>query len=130
MVYLPDYEVSIAVMVNGFGSGCESLIAKDISRITALSLKPEAYFDLLWSPLGFFAGLWILAGLSAAVYGVRKDKPLILVVFGGLATVAGWVSIDEWSPLDSVLFPVGGVVGALGLALFIHRLVRRLATHR
>ncbi len=131
MVCLPDYEVSIAVMVNRFGSGCECRIARDLSRITALSLKPEAYyFDLLRGPLGFAAGLWILAGLGAAIYGVRKDKPISLLVFGGLVLAAGWIAIDRWSPLDSVLFPVGGVAGALGLALLMRRRVRRPAAPR
>ncbi|HOW66013.1 MAG TPA: serine hydrolase [Candidatus Paceibacterota bacterium] len=122
MIYLPDYEVSIAVMVNRCFSGCDTRIARDLSRIAALSFAPKAYFDLLWSPLGFLAGLWSVGGVGAAIYGFRKDKPLILVVFGGLALVAGWFSIDNWTPLDLVLFTVGGVVGALGLALFMRRL--------
>jgi hypothetical protein len=67
-----------------------------------------------------------VAGLGATIYGVRKDKPINLLVFGGLALVAGWVSIDKWSPLELVLFPVGGVAGALGLALLMLRRVRRL----
>jgi D-alanyl-D-alanine carboxypeptidase len=131
MVYLPDYEVSIAVMVNRVFSGCESRIVRDLSRIAASSVRPEAYyFDVLRGPLGFAAGLWIVAGLGAAIYGVRKDKPVHLLVFGGLALVAGWISVDKWSPLDSVLFPVGGVVTVLGLTLFIRRLVRRPAAQR
>ena len=58
------------------------------------------YFDVLRGPLGFAAGLWIVAGLGAAIYGVRKDKPVHLLVFGGLALVAGWISIGKgvrWS---------------------------------
>jgi len=128
MVYLPDYEVSIAVMVNRFGSGCESRIARDLSRITALSLKPKRYYlDVLRSPLGFLAGMWLLAGLGVAIYGVRKDKPVHLLVFGGLALLATWLSIGKWSPLELTLFPVAGLAGALGLAMLIRRLVRRAA---
>jgi CubicO group peptidase (beta-lactamase class C family) len=124
MVYLPDYDVSIAVMVNRCFSGCDTQIARDLSRITALSLTPKAYFDLLWSPLGLLAGLWSAGGVGAAIYGFRKHQPLILIVFGSLALVAGWFSIDKWSPLDSVLFTVGSVVGALGLALSLRQLRR------
>jgi CubicO group peptidase (beta-lactamase class C family) len=127
MVYLPDYDVSIAVMVNRCFSGCDTRIARDLCRITALSLKPKAYFDLLRSPLGFVAGIWMVAALAAVISGVRKDKPLILVVFGCLATVAGWVSMDKWSPLDLVLFPVGITVAALGLGLLIRHMARRPA---
>ncbi len=126
MIYLPDYDVSIAVMVNRYGSGCESRIARDISWITALSLKPAAYcFDFLMSPQGFTAGLWLLAGLGASIYGVRKDRPVNLLVFGSVTLVAGWVAIDKWSPLNWALFPVGAVVGALGLALLIRHVIRR-----
>ena len=127
MVYLPDYDVSIAVMVNRCFSGCDTRIARDLSRITALSLTPKAYLDLWWGPLGFFASFWIVAGVGAVFLGIRKNKPLTSVVFGSLATVAGWVSMGKWSPLELVLFPVGGAVAALGLALFIRRLARRPA---
>jgi len=131
MVYFPDYEVSIAVMVNRVFSGCESRMVRDLSRITASSLNPRAYyFDLVSSPLGLVAGLWLLAGLGAAIYGVRKDKPVNLLVFGGLVLVAGWISIGRWSPLEFVLFPVAGTTGALGLALLLGRRVHRPAAPR
>jgi len=131
MVYLPDYEVSLAVMVNRVFSGCDTRIARDLSRIAALSLNPRAYYlDLLKSPLGLMAGLWLLAGLGVAIYGVRKNKPVPLLVFGGLALVAGWIALDKWSPLELVLFPVGAVAGALGLALLVQRLIRKRAAPR
>lgn len=128
MVYLPDYEVSVAVMVNQYGTGSESRIVRDLSTATVLSLTPGAYLDRLSSPPGFLAGIWIAAALCAAIHGLRKDKPRVLIVFGGLALVAGWLSIDKWSPMDRVLFTVGGVVGALGLALLMRRWARRTRT--
>jgi D-alanyl-D-alanine carboxypeptidase len=128
MVYLPDYEVSIAVMVNRVFSGCDTRIVRDLSQIAASSLNPGAYYlDLLRSPLGFAAGLWLLAGLGAVIHGVRKDKPVYLLVFGVLVLGAGWIAIDKWSPLEFVLFPVGGLAGALGLVLLARRQVRRPA---
>jgi len=126
MVYLPDYDVSIAVMVNRVFSGCDTRIVKDLARITASSLQPGRYhFDVLRSPLGLLAGLWLLAGVGAAIYGARKDKPVPLLVLGSLALAAGWISIAKWSPLELVLFPVGGVAAAVGLALLLRRRVRR-----
>jgi hypothetical protein len=68
--------------------------------------------------------------VGAAIYGVRKDRPVHLLVFGGLVLVAGWISIGKWSPLDFVLFPIGGVAGALGLALLLRRRVRWPAAPR
>jgi D-alanyl-D-alanine carboxypeptidase len=131
MVYLPDYEVSIAVMANRVFSGCEARIVRDLSRTVALSLRPGRYYlDVLSGPLGFTAGLWLLAGLGTATYGVRKDKPVHLLVFGGLALAAAWLSIGRWSPLESVLFPVAGLAEAVGLALLLRRRVRRPAAPR
>jgi len=131
MVYLPDYDVSLAVMVNRFGSGCESRIARDLSRITALSLQPKRYcLDVLRGRLGLAAGLWILAGLGWAIYGVRRDKPVPLLGFGGLALAAGWAASGKWTPLEFMLVGVGSVAGALGLALLVRRRVRRAAAPR
>ncbi len=124
MIHLPDYDVSIAVMVNRFGSGCESRIASDLSRITAFSLMPRAYLDFLKSPPGIAATLWILAGLAVAVHAVRKGNPLPAGIFGGLALVLGWISIDQWRPLDAVLLPLGGAVWIAGLISLVHRWVR------
>lgn len=126
MVHLPDYDVSIAVMVNRTFSGCDTRIAQDLSRITALSLTRAAYLDFLWSPLGALGVVWMAAALGATTFGVRKDKPLTLVVFGALAAAAGWVASDKWPPLDSVLFAIGGIVGMLGLVQLVRRPWRSL----
>ncbi|HNQ87658.1 MAG TPA: serine hydrolase domain-containing protein [Verrucomicrobiota bacterium] len=129
MVHLPDYGVSVAVMVNQFGTGRESRIARDLCRITAVSLHPMAWLHLLASPMGFVAAAWVLSSSLASVYAVRKGKPLVLVLFGAMAGVAGWVSADRWSPLDAVLYLLAGTLGTLGLLLLAYRRgFRRRAT--
>jgi len=125
MVYLPDYDVSLAVMVNRFDSDCASRIARDLATTTALHLTPGSSFAILWGGVeGLLAGTWLLAGLCAVAYAVRKDKPLVLFLFAGLAVGGGWASIDKGVDLSSVLLPEGGAVALVGLALSLRRLAR------
>jgi D-alanyl-D-alanine carboxypeptidase len=126
MVYLSDYDVSLAVMVNRFGGACASRIVRDVATITALQLKPGSSFAVLWGGVeGLLAGLWLLAGLCAVAYAIRKDTPLIPFLFAGLAVGGGWASIDKGVDLSSVLLPEGGALALVGLALFLRRLARR-----
>jgi D-alanyl-D-alanine carboxypeptidase len=125
MVYLPDHDVSIAVMINHFGGGCATRIVRDLARISAQSVRPESVFAILWSVEGLLSGLWILAGLGAAFFAIRKNNPMILIVFGGVAISGGLFSTRTFMLLNHVLVPEGSVALMLGMALFLLRLVRR-----
>lgn len=125
MVYLPDHDVSIAVMINHFGGDCASRIVREIARITAQSLKPGSVVAMLWSIEGLLSGIWLLAGLGAIIFAIRKNSPLTLILFSGLAISAGWVSTRGGMPLHNVLVPEGAVLGAVGLSLIVRRFVRR-----
>jgi D-alanyl-D-alanine carboxypeptidase len=125
MVYLPDYGVSLAVMVNRFGGSCASRIVRDLATTTALHLEPGSSFAIRWGGVeGLLAGLWLLAGLCAVAHAVRKRKPIVLFLFAGLAVGGGWASIDKWMSLDSVLFGEGATMALVGLALSLRRLAR------
>jgi len=107
-------------------AGCASRIVRDVATITALQLKPGFSFAVLWGGVeGLLAGLWLLAGLCAVAYAIRKDTPLIPFLFAGLAVGGGWASIDKGVDLSSVLLPEGGALALVGLALFLRRLARR-----
>jgi D-alanyl-D-alanine carboxypeptidase len=114
MVHLPDRGVSMAVMVNTFGSGCAGRIAYDIGGIAAWHVRPPSITTMVWSLEGLLAGLWLLTGAGALVFALRKDRPLVLIVCGGLAIAAGWVFIARGLPLQYVLFPEGALLMALG----------------
>jgi D-alanyl-D-alanine carboxypeptidase len=129
MVYLPDHDVSIAVMVNHFGGNCASRIVRETARITALSLKPESVWIALWSVEGLLSGLWLLAGLGAVIFAIRKNRPSVLIVFGGLAIGAGWMSTRGSLPLQDVLFPEGAAILSLALAMCLRRLALRVSKH-
>lgn len=123
MLYLPDHEVSIAVMVNRLDGNCGSIIARDIARTTALHRNPQAVFSAFWLE-GLMAIVWLFFALGATIYAVRRDKPLILVAFGGLAIAAGWVWDTRGFPLNYVLYPAGAAIAALGLAMYLRRILR------
>jgi D-alanyl-D-alanine carboxypeptidase len=122
MAYLPDHDLSMAVMVNHFGGSCASRIVRDVARTAVFHLQPGSFFRL-WGIEALLAGLWIVAGLGALVHAIRRDKPVVLVLFGGLALMAGWLSVDKGMPLDFVLYPEGGVMVMAALALLFRRLV-------
>lgn len=125
MVYLPDHDVSIAVMINHFGGGCASRIVRETARITARSVKPVSILVMLWSVEGLICGIWLLSGLGAVVFAIRKNSPITLIVFGGLALAAGWISTKVGMPLRTLLVPEGAMLAALGLAVIGWRFVRR-----
>ena len=126
MVRLPDHGVSMAVMVNRFGSGCAGEIARDLGGIVAWHVRPPSVTTILGSPEGVLAGLWLLAAAGALVFAIRKDRPVVLLVFGGPAIAAGWVMRAKGLPVHWVLFPGGGLMLALGA----YKVLRRPAPSR
>jgi hypothetical protein len=84
-----------------------------------VNMNPQMAFAIGSITKNMVAALRLLAGSGVAMSGVRRDKRMHLLVFGGLAIVAGWISVSKWSPLEFVLFPVGGVAVTLGPVLLI-----------
>ncbi len=123
MVHLPDHGVSLSVMVNRFGSGCAGRIVHDVGGIAAWHVRRPSLATIVGSPEGLLAALWLLAGAGAVIFAIRKDRPLLLLVCGGLAIAAGWVMRARGLPLHDVVFPGG----ALLLALGAYRVLRRRA---
>ena len=130
MVYLPDHDVSIAVMINHFGGNHAGRIVRSLARIAARSVKPEAVFSIVWSIEGLLSGFWLVAGLCLIIFAIRKKRPMTLVIFGSLATLGGWLSTRGDLPLDQVLIPLGVAVCALGLLMILHRKIRRTSGSR
>ena len=125
MVYLPDHDVSIAVMINHFGGTTLARTVRVLSRIAAQSVKPESILDIAWSLEGLFAGVWLLGGICVIIFAIRRNRPTALVIFGCLATMGGWVSTRGPVPLSHVLIPLGLAVGAFGLLMILRLRMRR-----
>jgi len=119
MVHLPDHGVSLAVMVNRFGTGCASQLVGDLGGIAARHVRPASVAEIVWSVEGLLSVMYLLAGAGALIFALRRDRPLILVLFGGLAIVGGWVSSTRGLPLHYVLFPEGALLAVIGISLTV-----------
>ena len=86
-------------------------------------MKPVSVVAVLWSLEGLLSGLWVVAGVGAIVFAIRKDRPLILIVVGCVAVVAGWLSSARGLELHPVLYPEGAVLIALGLYRIFRRFI-------
>jgi CubicO group peptidase (beta-lactamase class C family) len=71
MVYLPDHDVSIAVMVNRFGGDCASRIVRDVARTAVWHLEPGAFFEL-WGRETLLAGLWLAIAAFGLAWLLRR----------------------------------------------------------
>ena len=124
MIYLPDRDVCIALMINRFGGECSSRMLRDIGMITITYGKPLALFVAFDNVQSWMALIWILAGAGVVAYAVRRNRPTVLMVFGGMAVAAGWVSSRQALSLEIVLVPEGVLLAATGLLLFIRERLR------
>jgi hypothetical protein len=122
MIYLPDHDVSIAVMVNQFGGDSASRMVRDIGKITVFHVKPLALFLSVWNVELWMSIAWLLFGVGAGVLGIPKKRPLAPILIGILMIAAGVMSMGKDLALHVVLFPMGALLEALGLYLFVRRI--------
>jgi D-alanyl-D-alanine carboxypeptidase len=125
MVHLPDRGLSLAVMVNRFGTGCASRIVRDLGGIAAWHVRPASVAEIVWSVEGLLSVAWLLAGAGALLFALRRNRPLLLVLFSGLAIVAGWVTRTRGLLLHYLLFPGGALLAVIGLSLTVAAFRRR-----
>jgi len=96
-------------------------MVRDIGKITVFHLKPLALF----SPSGIGAmDVNCLASVRrrSRHRWIRKKKPLVPILIGTLMIASGVISMVKGLELHVVLFPMGALLGALGLYLFIRRI--------
>jgi CubicO group peptidase (beta-lactamase class C family) len=125
MVYMPDHDVCIALMVNHFGGKCSSVMLRDIGTITIRHLKPHALLLSFWSVESWMSLAWLLTGAGAVVYAMRRKRPAVLVVFGGVAVASGWVSTRHFVSLAMVLIPEGALLLFAGALWHVRRRMSR-----
>ena len=63
-----------------------------------------------------FMGVYGVGGICNLVYALKKNKPLALVIYGGIMLVAGWVLLSKGTRISYALFPMA--VLALGFAAY------------
>ena len=81
MIYLPDRDVSVTVMINNFGGKCLTAMTRDAVNLAAAHWRPPTVAERLKSPEGLLSALWLLAGSGALLYAIRKRRPLVLCAF-------------------------------------------------
>jgi CubicO group peptidase (beta-lactamase class C family) len=121
MVYLPDHDVCLALMINRFGGRGSLLMLRDLGGITMMHVKPGALFLSFQSLQSWMALAWIMAGAGLLFHAVRKKRPTVLIVFGGIAVLTGWISSRQALLLDVILVPEGALLLITGAAWLIVR---------
>jgi D-alanyl-D-alanine carboxypeptidase len=126
MVYLPEHGVCFALMINRFGGRCSSRLLRDLGGITMMQVKPSALFLSFRNLQSWMALAWVVVGAGLLIHAARKGQPLVLIVFGGIAVLAGWISNRQALLLEFILVPEGALLAAIGFVLFIRKQPRTL----
>jgi len=55
------------------------------------------------------------------VFAIKKNKPFLLVITGGLMIVAGWIFYIKGTKMSYALFAMAILLSAIGIYRFIRR---------
>ena len=83
---------------------------------------PAGGFLARWGVEILFSGIYLLGGLCVVVYATEKEKPAVLVLYGGILVIAGWYLCKAGWRMSYGLFAMAIALTALG----IYRTIRRL----
>lgn len=125
VAYLPDHDVTLALMINRFGGEGSTLILRELAGITMMRVKPSALVLSVQSLQSWQALTWVLAGAGALLFAVRRQRPAVLFVLGGLALVAGWVSSRHALFLEMILVPEALLLVSAGIFLALKQRLRK-----
>ena len=77
--------------------------------------KPAAGFVVIWAIELLFVGIYLFGGVCMLVSATRKNKPFVLVLYGGLMTVAGWIFYSKGTKMSYALFAMAILFSAIGI---------------
>ncbi len=77
---------------------------------------PSAGLLKKWGIELAFMSVYGVGGVCNLIYALKKNKPLTLVIYGGIMLVAGWILSSKGTRISYVLFPMA--ILALGFAAF------------
>jgi len=86
--------------------------------------EPASALFPKWGMELLFTGIYIIGGVSVAVYATRQDKPFVLVLSGGVLTAAGWLFLRKGARMSYVLFAMAVLFAALGVYRFIRPAIK------
>jgi murein DD-endopeptidase MepM/ murein hydrolase activator NlpD len=66
--------------------------------------EPRAGLFERWGVELAFASVYLLGAACTLVFAIRKNKPIVLVPYGGLMIVAGWILFNKGTRVSYALF--------------------------
>ncbi len=84
---------------------------------------PAGGFLARWWIELLFGGLYLFGGLCTLVFAIKKDKPFVLVLYGGMLLAAGWYFHSDGWRMSYALFAIAILMAALG----VYRTIRRFS---
>jgi hypothetical protein len=87
---------------------------------------PAGGFLARWWIELLFGAVYLFGALGTLAYATRKDKPLSLVLCGGILLIAGWIFHNDGWRMSPLLFAAGMLFAVLG----VHRKVRQFGKSR
>ena len=83
--------------------------------------EPAAGFVAIWGVELLFIGIYLFGGVCMLILAIRKNKPFVLVITGGLLIVAGWIFYSKGTKMSYTLFAMAILFSAIGIYRFIRR---------
>jgi murein DD-endopeptidase MepM/ murein hydrolase activator NlpD len=83
---------------------------------------PAGGFLARWWIELLLGAMYLVGGLFSLVFGIKRDKPLTLVLSGGISLAAGWFFYNDGWRMSYVLLGMGILIAALGLYGTIRRI--------
>jgi hypothetical protein len=84
---------------------------------------PAGGFLARWWIELLFGGLYLFGGLCTLVFAIKKDKPFVLVLYGGMLLATGWYFHSDGWRMSYALFAIAILMAALG----VYRTIRRFS---
>jgi len=83
--------------------------------------EPAGGFVAKWGLELLLTGVYLFGGVLILVFAIRKNKPFLLVINGGLLIVAGWIFYSKGTKTSYVLFSMAVLFLVIGIYKYIHR---------
>jgi len=77
--------------------------------------KPASGFLAMWGGELLLSGVYLLGGVGALEFAIKKNRPFFLVFYGSLLIVAGWITCTKGMKMSHALLAIGILLLVLGI---------------
>ena len=81
--------------------------------------EPASVFVVVWWLELLFVGIYLLSGVGMLIFAIRRNKPFLLVISGGILIAAGWIFYSKGTKMSYALFAMAVLIAAIGIYKFI-----------